>query len=432
MSIEDDQDAEGNEEPDHAEVTENEPTVLEAKQSLAGANDAFASPPPIDPDALKDGDDGTKIDDEDRNPTPDGVPVEAAMPEETEDELQELLETSGGDMNDVSGDYANYTYKRKKRKKVVKTESGEDLEVSDDEGDDGGSVDSGEDDKDLDVFTLPNDFELTMAGEGEEDDAERRHFLLNLYYGSMVYEFVKTNPMMHDQLQLSSRHHIRSQMALIEVIDEHCRRLKITSIFSFKVFYLQMDIRRLKEYFNRMFEDMRQLKEAEMQVIADRNQRLREITDYFGINMDIADPAWSISEDPASVFIVRDDEVPFERFYTEEERAEMERRRLEEEARRLAAQDDFRERALIVMMDGVLERRKEDMLKKDIPKPSFMQTKEEWEWNQEEFKLAEEYNKKVAELEQMRAEFKKELEQELRTLIRANAVSYFSCKVNKN
>ena len=74
-----------------------------------------------------------------------------------------------------------------------------------------------------------------------------------------------------------------------------------------------------------------------------------------------------------------------EKYLTEEERRLAEIARLEEEARRLQQQEDFRERALIVMMDGVLETRREDLLKRNIPKPPFMLTKEQWEWNQEEY-----------------------------------------------
>jgi hypothetical protein len=74
-----------------------------------------------------------------------------------------------------------------------------------------------------------------------------------------------------------------------------------------------------------------------------------------------------------------------EKYLTEEERRLAEIARLEEEARRLAKQEDFRERALITMMDGVLETRREDILKRDIPKPVFMINKEQWEWNQEEY-----------------------------------------------
>jgi cilia- and flagella-associated protein 43 len=47
--------------------------------------------------------------------------------------------------------------------------------------------------------------------------------------------------------------------------------------------------------------------------------------------------------------------------------------KVENEKKRLALlADDFRERALIVMMDGVLEHKWEDEIKKDPPKPECL------------------------------------------------------------
>lgn len=44
----------------------------------------------------------------------------------------------------------------------------------------------------------------------------------------------------------------------------------------------------------------------------------------------------------------------------------------EERLRLLLLADDFRERALMAMMNGVLEVRWEDELRKDVPKPKCM------------------------------------------------------------
>lgn len=43
-----------------------------------------------------------------------------------------------------------------------------------------------------------------------------------------------------------------------------------------------------------------------------------------------------------------------------------------EQNKQLLVVDNFRQRALIDMMDGVLEKRWEDELKKDVPKPQCM------------------------------------------------------------
>lgn len=44
----------------------------------------------------------------------------------------------------------------------------------------------------------------------------------------------------------------------------------------------------------------------------------------------------------------------------------------EEQSRTFLDSDNFRQRSLINMMDGVLEKRWEDELKKEIPKPKCM------------------------------------------------------------
>lgn len=44
----------------------------------------------------------------------------------------------------------------------------------------------------------------------------------------------------------------------------------------------------------------------------------------------------------------------------------------EEQSRKILDSDNFRQRSLINMMDGVLEKRWEDELKKEIPKPKCM------------------------------------------------------------
>lgn len=78
--------------------------------------------------------------------------------------------------------------------------------------------------------------------------------------------------------------------------------------------------------------------------------------------------------------------------------------------------DNWRERGLDQMMGGVLEIKKEDELKKDIPIPLFMQEKKEEEWTDDDRRAADEYKLKVKELEEERDKFKKQLELELKKL----------------
>ncbi|NXG82765.1 CFA43 protein, partial [Stercorarius parasiticus] len=72
-------------------------------------------------------------------------------------------------------------------------------------------------------------------------------------------------------------------------------------------------------------------------------------------------------------------------------------------------------RALNDMMGGVLEVKKEDILKMDIPPPSFI-SKPEHVWNDEEKKIFREHEKKIKELNEEKENYRKALENELEKL----------------
>ncbi|NWY55919.1 CFA43 protein, partial [Chionis minor] len=72
-------------------------------------------------------------------------------------------------------------------------------------------------------------------------------------------------------------------------------------------------------------------------------------------------------------------------------------------------------RALNDMMGGVLEVKKEDILKMDIPPPSFI-SKPEHVWNDEEKKIFREHEKKVKELNEEKEKYRRALENELEKL----------------
>ncbi|NXV18704.1 CFA43 protein, partial [Cepphus grylle] len=74
-----------------------------------------------------------------------------------------------------------------------------------------------------------------------------------------------------------------------------------------------------------------------------------------------------------------------------------------------------RPRALNDMMGGVLEVKKEDILKMDIPPPSFI-SKPEHVWNDEEKKIFREHEKKVKELNEEKENYRRALENELEKL----------------
>ncbi|XP_006526595.1 cilia- and flagella-associated protein 43 isoform X2 [Mus musculus] len=76
---------------------------------------------------------------------------------------------------------------------------------------------------------------------------------------------------------------------------------------------------------------------------------------------------------------------------------------------------DERQRGLMDMMGGVLEVKKEDILRMVIPQPPFM-AKADALWSEDERKQFKEYEKKVKELNEERDKYRKSLEAELKKL----------------
>ncbi|XP_074642124.1 cilia- and flagella-associated protein 43-like isoform X2 [Tubulanus polymorphus] len=184
-----------------------------------------------------------------------------------------------------------------------------------------------------------------------------------------------------------------------------------------QIILLQDAICRIKEGFNKEFDDMYKKKEQEIARIKEKNKRMQKIIDDLDLLEKIADPVLGILEKPEGLLVVNDDEVKVEKFLTPEQRKALEeQQKLEEERIAKEKGDNARERALDMMMGGVLEIKKEDELKKDVPVPAFMTQKKPEEWNEEEQKAAKEYERKVKELQEEREKYRKQLETELKKL----------------
>ncbi|CAG5125993.1 unnamed protein product, partial [Candidula unifasciata] len=194
--------------------------------------------------------------------------------------------------------------------------------------------------------------------------------------------------------------------------DLHCREQKIGQII-----LIEDAIHRIKEAFNKEFDEVYSKKEQEITKVKEKNKRISKIIDYLGLDEGILEPTMSVAEKPELLFEVDESEIKAEKYLTPEQRKQLEEeKRLEEERRAREKGDNARERALEMMMGGVLEIKKEDELKKDVPKPAFMLTKKEEEFSEEEQKMFKEYLKKVQDLNEEREKFKKQLDSELRKL----------------
>ncbi|ESO90244.1 hypothetical protein LOTGIDRAFT_233795 [Lottia gigantea] len=194
--------------------------------------------------------------------------------------------------------------------------------------------------------------------------------------------------------------------------DLHSREQKISQIV-----LLEDALYRIKVTFNKEFDEVYQKKEQEIQKIKDKNKRIKKIIEDLDLKETVVEPELGVLEKPELLLTVKDSEVTVEKFLTPEQKKQAEAKQKAEEERKLREKgDNIRERALDMMMGGVLEIKKEDELKKDVPKPLFMTTKESEEWTEEEVKSAKEYEKKVQDLKEEREKYRKQLETELRKL----------------
>ncbi|XP_028982154.1 cilia- and flagella-associated protein 43-like [Diachasma alloeum] len=177
------------------------------------------------------------------------------------------------------------------------------------------------------------------------------------------------------------------------------------------------DSQTLKHYFNKLFNETFTLKERAMSSASQIISQIRfidsELRLMFGSSVPEipVEPHWSPEEKPESIVIARDDEVPVKPYVSPSEQDLLDKQAVDQERLRLLMlSDDFRRRALIEMMDGVLEFRWEDIIKRDIPKPDFMEAKDPENYSKEEIVLAHKYEQQVVELEQERDRYKSFLE----------------------
>ncbi|XP_013386289.1 cilia- and flagella-associated protein 43 isoform X2 [Lingula anatina] len=228
----------------------------------------------------------------------------------------------------------------------------------------------------------------------ETDDVEAQSKDDSATTGSLSAKYGGGSKMLYSQFELHTREQKQAQIILLQDV-----------------------IHRIKLAFNKEFDETYQKKEQEVAKIRDRNKRIRKILDDLDMVETVTDFSMSILEKPERLLVVEDSEVKVEKYYTPQQRKKLEEEaRIEEERRAREKGDNARERALDMMMGGVLEIKKEDELKKDVPIPAFIQTKPEDDWTEEEQKIAKEYEKKVKELQEEREKFRKQLEMELKKL----------------
>ncbi|XP_051508041.1 cilia- and flagella-associated protein 43 [Myxocyprinus asiaticus] len=236
--------------------------------------------------------------------------------------------------------------------------------------------------------------ESTVSGEEEEEEAEDSKTESPALTGSLSALYGGVNPHLYSQFNL----HIREQ--------------KINQITLLKdVIY------KVKTAFNKEFEALYKQKDQEINRVREKNKRISEIMAELDLSETLWEPSLTDNECPERVLIVTDSEIKIKKYLTPEQKQKEEKLREEEERQRLAAtSDNMRDEALNVMMGGVLELKKEDVLKMEVHQPEFLSIPEV-QWTEEERKSFKEYEKKVKELSEVQEKHRKTMEAEMKKLL---------------
>lgn len=202
----------------------------------------------------------------------------------------------------------------------------------------------------------------------------------------------------------------------------------------------------LRIFFNKHFNQLKVSKENELKQVKLRNARLREIQNELNIlaklqgkdeilNHPIIDPEFSMDETPDKIVVVTDDEISVRPYISPSEYQKLIAQAEEAERIRLAKlANDFRDRALITMMDGVLEIRWEDEIKKNPTKPQcLLKEKDPKEYDKEDLREIHEYEEKLPILYSERERYQTILEAEEEQLkeMRDKEILRFNTKVGE-
>ncbi|KAG7400724.1 hypothetical protein PHYBOEH_004530 [Phytophthora boehmeriae] len=176
--------------------------------------------------------------------------------------------------------------------------------------------------------------------------------------------------------------------------------------------------RALQSAFNEEFQDLVRQKESTMEQIESKNARILEITAELNIGGSAADlfqPQWAPEERADSILKVAAEEMTQKPYETAERRKQREREVQEAAEREMARKkDDVGGRALIDMMDGTLEVKKDPLAAQDLVKEPWMLTTPLEEMTPDQRKLVAQFEAAQAKFVEEREKYRKSLDLELR------------------
>ncbi|KAJ8789491.1 hypothetical protein J1605_022018 [Eschrichtius robustus] len=229
--------------------------------------------------------------------------------------------------------------------------------------------------------------------EEEEDGTAKDTNLPNYLLGSLSTDFRVHTSLLSSQLELHSREEKINQIILLKDI-----------------------IYKVKTAFNSEFDAAYKQKEIEIARVKEKNVRIQEIVLDLELEESVWQPEFEDCEKPERTLIVESTEITAQRHINPWQKAKTELLVTREMERLLLSRGpNTRRRALMDMMGGVLEVKKEDILRMVIPQPAFL-SKPDALWSEEERKQFKAYEKKVKELNEERDKYRKSLETEMKKL----------------
>ncbi|KAM3957531.1 cilia- and flagella-associated protein 43 [Aphomia sociella] len=178
---------------------------------------------------------------------------------------------------------------------------------------------------------------------------------------------------------------------------------------------VKLNVQNMRLWFNKQFDDLMNLKKREVGLVEERNARLRFIIDelnklsdlrgsFHHLITEIRDPEWRQEEQPQRLIKVDPEECSIEPYVSPSQ--------VVIPPPEPKPKDDFRERALLDMMDGVLEKLWHEEIKKPIPMPQCMLEKDPEHFNEDDLRLVFDYEAKVALRNEERDKYRKMLHAE--------------------
>jgi len=107
-----------------------------------------------------------------------------------------------------------------------------------------------------------------------------------------------------------------------------------------QIIIIQSIIYRIKQEFNTEFESLMAQRVNSVDFINEKNKRIQEILTDLQKPINIFDPKKNFLENPENILTVKPEEIPFEKYYSKDERERRENEKLKEEERRKALLSD--------------------------------------------------------------------------------------------